>query len=218
MSLCIMSMAYGDYWDIWHKQWIENLEATDPKPDRVLLISDTKKDVPSWVENIAIGSKEMYQYANVGVMLADTEWISWHGLDDMYLPDAFLPFDESGDVYGYPHIMQGLRDGLAQYVGGYETMYDLPHNPMLGGFFHRRLTLLEIPYRRYGYMDEVQFCEMSWFKKKAVFGDKPRSIWYRHDRAHAMWHNDQHRNEANEFKQRLISGAIEKGVPERDRL
>ena len=150
--------------------------------------------------------------------LAETDWICWHGLDDLYLDNAFTPFDESGDVYSYPHILGGIREGMAQYVGGYETMYNLQHNPMLGGFFHRRHLILEIPYRRYGYMDEVQFCEMAWFNKRVVFNDVPRSIWYRHDNAHAMWHNQPFLDEANAFKQRLTQGLIEKGVPELDRI
>ena len=211
-------MAYGNYWDNWGKRWLENLESLSTQPDRIMLLSDDKKDVPSWVENIVLGRRHMSQYANVGAQLAETDWICWHGLDDLYLDNAFTPFDESGDVYSYPHILGGIREGMAQYVGGYETMYNLQHNPMLGGFFHRRHLILEIPYRRYGYMDEVQFCEMAWFNKKVVFNDVPRSIWYRHDNAHAMWHNQPFLDEANAFKQRLTQGLIEKGVPELDRI
>ena len=218
MSLCIMTMAYGDYWSEWSKQWLDNLESVDPKPDHVMLLSDEKKNVPNWIENIVLGRRHMSQYANVAAQISEQDWICWHGLDDMFLPDAFLPFDESGDVYAYPHLLGGIREGIAQYVGGYETMYSLPYNPMLGGFFHRRSTVLEIPYRKYGYMDEVQFCEMAWFKKTVVFSEKPRSIWYRHDKAHAMWHNDLFRDEANDFKQKLMAGLIERGVPEKDRL
>jgi hypothetical protein len=218
MAICVMSIAYGNYWDNWGKRWLENLESLSTQPDRIMLLSDEKKNVPAWVENIAIGDRHMSQYANVGANLADTEWIVWHGLDDLYLDDAFLPFDESGDVFSYPHILGGIVQGIAQYSGQYETMYNLDWNPMLGGFFHRRSLVLEIPYRKYGYMDEVQFCEMAWFNKKVVFDDKPRSIWYRHDNAHAMWHNEVFRNEANDFKYKLRNGQIEKGVPELDRI
>jgi len=112
----------------------------------------------------------------------------------------------------------GIRDGQAKYVGDYETMYLLPHNPMLGGFFHSRAALLEVPYRRYGYMDEVQFCEMAWFKYEGRFSEVPRSIWWRHDEAHAMHHNETFRNEANDFKVRLVNDLVQKGVPERDRM
>ena len=122
-----MSIAYGNYWDNWGKRWLENLESLSTQPDRIMLLSDEKKNVPAWVENIAIGDRHMSQYANVGANLADTEWIVWHGLDDLYLDDAFLPFDESGDVFSYPHILGGIVQGIAQYSGQYETMYNLIH-------------------------------------------------------------------------------------------
>ncbi|NCX38301.1 MAG: DsbA family oxidoreductase [Actinobacteria bacterium] len=127
MSICVLSMAYGDYWNEWGNRWIENLESLNPQPDRIMLLSDDKKNVPSWVENIVLGRRHMSQYANVGAQIAETDWMCWHGLDDLYLNNAFTPFDESGDVYSYPHVLGGIREGMAQYNGGYETMYNLIH-------------------------------------------------------------------------------------------
>ena len=211
-------MAYVSYWDDWGSRWLENLESLSTKPDRIMLLSDEKKDVPSWVENIAIGRRHMSQYVNIGAQLAETEWVCWQGLDDLYLDNAFLPFDESGDVYSYPLLLAGMMQGIFQYSGGYEQMYNLGHNPMLGGFFHRRSLVLEIPYRRYGWLDQIQFIEMSWFGKKVVFSDVPRGIFYRHANAHSIAGNPLFEEEAQQFREKITSGQIEKGVPELDRI
>lgn len=218
MSVTVLSLAYGDYWDKWGVRWIENLEEHGSAAGHVILVSDRPLPVPEWVQNVVLGPQHMSVYANVGTLLARTDWVCWHGLDDLFLPGAFNKFDDSGAFFSYPHVQMGIRDGQAKYIGGYETMYTLEHNPMLGGFFHRREALLEIPYRRYGYMDEVQFCEMAYFGYEGRFSDVPRSIWWRHDEAHAMHHHPVFRDSANEFKQRLINGLIQKGVPERDRM
>jgi len=214
LNVTTITSCYNDYWDLFGAQWLNTVAACDPQPVQVILVTDAPRDAPDWVTQIPCDDRHMGMMLNEGVKHVTTEWVHHHGVDDLLIEDAYTDVETDADVIAFPHLLGGTQQGLAQYQGGYETMWQLPHNPMLGGFFHRTRLLQEIPYRRFGWCDEANFCELAWFGKTLHVTDRPRSVWVRHDRAHAMFGNPAYTEEMNGFKGRLAAGLIQKGVPE----
>lgn len=211
-NIGIVSIAYGDYFERYGQQWINTLEEADCK--QVILVSDTRVSVPSFVKLIVKECDSMALYFRTGHEFLETAWVFNLGLDDLLLPGALDPIESDADVYGWPAEYRGLRSGSATYGGGFENMPNLDWNPMVGGWAYRSDLLREIPFRDYLYFDEVHFCELSYFGKTIEYSTRPRSTWLRHEGAHSMYANRQASEEVRQFRARLRAGLIEKGVPE----
>lgn len=216
LDIAIVTSCYGDggYWDLFGDQWLSTVAACDPQPSQVILVTDTPWHVPSWVTQVPFHDRHMGMMLNEGVRHVTAEWVHHHGIDDLLMVDSYADIDTTADVISYPHIYGGMMSGIAQYRGGFETMWQVPNNPMLGGFFHRTQVLRDIPYRRYGWCDEAHFCEMAYFGKTLHVTERPRSVWVRHPAAHSINGNQAYQDDVNGFKARLAAGLIEMGVSE----
>lgn len=213
-DITIIATCYGDYWDTFHAQWERSIAGLNPAPAEVILVSDVPRPVPDGVRNMVIGPAHMTDYWMVGALAAETEWVSLSGFDDVWLPDAMVPFATDADVYGFPVILTGLMSGLFAYRGGYDDILDVAHNPMLGDFFYRRALLEEIPLRRVGYMDWHHFAEMRYFGRTFDAGGPPRAYKTRHPQAISLVNDPTFQHEIDDFKVRLRAGLIQKGVAE----
>lgn len=214
VDIAIVTSAWGDYWDRFGAQWIATIEGVDPQPTQVILVTPTIRPAPSWVQQVLHDDLHMGMMLNAGVTAVEATWVHHHGLDDLLLVGAYEPVHTSADCISFPHLYGGDLNGVAAYSGGYEEMYLLGNNPMLGGFFHRTQLLREMPYRRLGYCDEAHFAEMAWFGKSIAVTAVPRSIWVRHPDAHSYNANHMFQVEVNAFKQRLVHGLVQMGVAE----
>lgn len=211
-DITVIATCYGTYWDTFHAQWEASIARLDPAPAEIILVSDVPRPVPDGVRNIAIGAAHMTDYWMVGAMASSTTWVSLSGFDDVWLPDAMTPFDTDADVYGFPVIMTGLVSGMFAYAGGYESILDVAHNPMLGDFFYRRDLLEVMPLRRMGYMDWAHFAEMRYFGRTFDAGGPPRAYKTRHPQAISLVNDPGFQREIDDFKARLLAGQIEMGV------
>jgi hypothetical protein len=211
-DITVIATCYGDYWDTFHEQWEQSIAGLDPAPAEIILVSDIERPVPEGVRNIAIGPAHMTDYWMVGALAASTEWVSLSGFDDVWMPDAMTPFETDADVYGFPVIMTGLMSGVFAYGGGYESILEVGHNPMLGDFFYRRSLLEEIPLRRMGYMDWAHFSEMRYFGRTFDAGGPPRAYKTRHPQAISLVNRPDFQHEIDDFKARLRAGLIQMGV------
>lgn len=213
-DITVIATCYGDYWDTFHEQWEASIAALDPAPARIILVSDVPREVPPGVDNIVIGPAHMTDYWMVGALAATTTWVSLSGFDDVWMPDAMTPFTTDADVYGFPVIMTGLGSGIFAYQGGYESILDVMHNPMLGDFFYRRDLLERLPLRRMGYMDWAHFAEMRYFGYRFDAGGPVRAYKTRHPQAISLVNRPDFQHEIDSFKARLLAGLITEGVPE----
>lgn len=213
MSIAVVATCYGDYWERFSERWLASIEALDPRPAQVILVTDVLRPLAG-IDNIVIGSRHMSDYWNVGVKYASAEWVALSGFDDEWLPDAMEPFDTDAGVYSYPTILAGEREGVWRYGGGYDAITTDGDNPMVGGYFHRREVLERFPLRRLAYSDWAQFCELSRAGVRIEFSNRPRHIFHRHPSAFSLTGDSDHLAEIATFKARLNAGLIEEGAPE----
>jgi hypothetical protein len=211
-NLTILSVVWGDYFERFGEEWVGTLEGAGC--DQVVLVSDKRVSVPSFVKLIVKDFENPADFYHAGHRAVETEWLTTFGLDDLLLPGATLSVDSNADVYGWPSEFRGLKSGLAAYEGGYENIMDLSYNPMLGNWAYRNELWQEIPFRDYLYLDEVHFCELSYFGKTVEYSSVPRTTWLRHDDAVSMHPNEEATEQVRRFKAKLRAGQIQKGVPE----
>ena len=204
-NVTCISVAYGDYWDLFAEQWINSIKQLDPAAADVILVTDVPRNIVG-IRNISIGDGHMADYFNAAVAEVDTPWLVMSGFDDIWLPQAMKPFDTNADAYGYPMLRTGLLNGLFGYSGGYESILEVTHNPMLGGVFHRTALMREMPFRRMGWFDWAHYAEMRAKGKSYMASDEPRAIQVRHQRAHSIEANAAYQEEIERFKAQLRAG------------
>ena len=206
-DMTIVTACYGQYWDQFSQAWEQSIVMLDPRPAEIVLVTDVPRSIQR-VRNIVIGQAHMADYFNAGAKAAETEWVVVAGFDDIWLPHAMSSFQTDADAYGYPMILTGIRQGLFGYSGGFESILNVSHNPMLGGFFHRRKLLKEIPFRRFGWYDWAHFAEMRYLGRTFDAGQEPRSLMVRHDKAHSLVGNAAYQREIDDFKAQLRAGNV----------
>jgi hypothetical protein len=92
-------MAWGGHWEKYGEAWTKDIEKIDPKPDRILIISDRPIDT-QW-EVILTDTPEKYDsshYRNVAVDNTDTDWIVGSDIDDHPYVNFLAGVDNDYDI------------------------------------------------------------------------------------------------------------------------
>ena len=211
-NITLVSFVYGsEYFDKWAQPFFEALKQQDCR--NAILISDRHVEVPSFIDLIVQPFNSMGEALNLGCARVETDWLIPLGFDDLLLDGALEPINSTADVYGFPLQLSGLRSGLMNYLGGYDHMSTLQHNPMACGTAMRRELMQEIPFRDAIYCDWIHHCETSFFGKTFEYSHVPRVNMVRHDQALSVNAVPEAHKQVYEFQERLHSGAILKGVP-----
>jgi hypothetical protein len=217
MSIAAGAISFGDvYWPRFSERWLASIERADPQPDQVLLVSDRLVNVPPWVELVVVKPGRGFMMINDLAEHCRCDWLPMSGLDDEYTVDAFMPIESDADAVFFPCQQVGESNALAQWSGvdAFNVTWQLPNNPQNGGVAYKISSLREVPVRDYIYADEVQWAEWSYFGLKAEFDPRVRVIWHRWSGSTSWPANRAGEQQAQEFKQRLRAGLIQKGIPE----
>ena len=212
LNITVLSMVHGDFWERYGNGFVETLEQANC--ENAILVSDKKVPVPSFVNLIVKPFERQCDYLNIAGEALETKWGIWLGFDDKLLPNAFDPIESDADIFGWPHELGGIQSGQSGYRSGYEITHSVSHNPMAGGFAYTKDFLTEYPFRDYVYLDWVQFCEASFFGATFEFSPIPRTIWMRYADSLSISPHPQGEAGVKDFKAKLNSGLIQKGVPE----
>lgn len=187
-DVSVVSICFNDlYWGKFADQFFATTGATNPRPAKVVLVTNVPRETPDWIENHAIGDGlPLYRYYNEAVRHVDTEWTWGVGFDDLIELSAFTPFVSTADIHGHPeHMSEG---GYCAYAGGYEEMHLGGPNPMVGSFFHRTALLREVPWPEHDFGDWTQFATCAHLGKTLSYEDRPIATWSRHpDSASLQW-------------------------------
>lgn len=209
-------LNWGDvYWSRFGERWLAAIVSCDPQPDQVMIATD--KPIEGLPKNVR---QVVYEGGFLGVnLLAElcgTKWLFFSGLDDEVLPHSFREIEGEEDAIAFGCQQTGQTTALAFAAGrdAYEVCWQLPYNPMNGGYIFRSQSLVDIPFRDYIYADEVLFAEWAYFGKKVKFENRVRMLWNRWNGSVSWPANRAGEQQAQEFKARLRAGLIQKGVPE----
>ncbi len=99
MSVTLYTTAWGGYWEKYGQAWTKHIENLDPKPDRVIIVSD--RPIETLWEVILTDTPEehiMSHYRNVALNNTDTEWIIGSDLDDIPYSFFLNGLDEEYDI------------------------------------------------------------------------------------------------------------------------
>lgn len=212
----MVSICFGQqYWDLFSEQFFATTGSVEPRPAKIVLVTDVPRETPEWIESHAIGEGlPLYAYYRAAVDYVDTEWVWGVGFDDLIEPAAFEPFDCDADCLVFPAKMmgEGLPPGAmcSYHTGpqGYETMYEGGPNPMLGSFWHRASVLREIPWRDHDFGDWTHWAEMSYFGKTLAHSDRVVATWLRREGSASLRWNPDGINAVWAFQEALRSGRV----------
>lgn len=185
-----ISISFGPYFDLFSQRFFDTTEALNPRPVKIVLVTDVDRDVPDWIEQHTLGEGlPLYAYYNEAVKYVESEWTWGCGFDDWMEVDAFHDFQSDADCHGHPEKMGDGSGAICSYGGGYSEMPLGGPNQMLGSYFHRTALLREMPWREHDFADWTHFSEMAFFGKTVSFEDRCIATWARHEKSASLQYN-----------------------------
>ena len=173
MSIAVCVTVWGDFWDRFGVQFIEQMSKLNTEPDEVIVSSPKPLNLPKdWHEIIQPHHK--WSNWNDTMFAAWSDWVMPVGMDDIWYPDAL---DGLTDVADDVNIICNpwMQDGQlwAASEEGFNQILNISNNPMLGGILIRRSVLWSIPYRQVVWNDWIQWMEIKKLGYKVAFRGNP---------------------------------------------
>ena len=173
MSIAVCVTVWGDFWDRFGQQFIEQMEKLNTKPDEVIVSSPTALNLPKhWHEIVQPHHK--WSNWNDTMFAASSDWVMPVGMDDIWYPDALdglTDVDDDVKIICNPWMQDGRVWAATQE--GFNQILHVSHNPMVGGYLIRRSILWSIPFRQVVWNDWIQFMEIKKLGYKVAFRGNP---------------------------------------------
>jgi hypothetical protein len=160
-DVSLVGFCWGDFWERFGKQWVECVEQLDPQPERILLFTDRKVDLPSGWEQRLTGHKTIWGFANDDVPTCGTEYAAILAMDDLMPSDSLADLHLGADV-----IASGHKDTLGNINiptrERYENCLDELWYPLSGYHVTRSDLTSRIPLRPVDWADWIAMFE--WYQ------------------------------------------------------
>lgn len=113
----VFTTIYGDedYYVNFLPDWIESIESLDLAPDQVVLCSDRRLSVPSWVELVVISDAPKPdpcrngRYRNGACERLETDWFWMLDIDDQFFRDSMYlirDYEDEADIIQVPALVE----------------------------------------------------------------------------------------------------------------
>jgi len=160
-DVCLIGFCWGDFWDRFSHQWVENVLALDPKPEHVLLFTDRLVDLPQGWEQRVTTERTIMGFINNDFPQSGFPYGAGLAMDDL------MPSDGLADlVLGADVIASGHKDTLGNINiptrERYENCLDEPWFPLSGYHVMRSDLPTRIPFRPVDWVDWVAMFE--WYQ------------------------------------------------------
>ena len=173
MSIAVCVVVWGDFWDRFGGQFIEQMEKLNTEPDEVIVSSPVALNLPKhWHEIVQPHHK--WNSWNDTMFAANSDWVMPVGMDDIWFPDALdglTDVDDDVKIICNPWIENGQLWSANQE--SFDQILHVSHNPMRGGTLIRRSVLWSIPYRQVVWNDWIQWMEIKKLGYKVAFRGNP---------------------------------------------
>jgi hypothetical protein len=173
MSIAVCVTVWGDFWDRFGEQFIEQMEKLNTEPDEVIVSSPVPLNLPKrWVEIVQPDKK--WDSWNDTMFTARSEWVMPVGMDDIWYPDALDGLTDVNDdvkIISNPWMQDGQLWAASEE--GFNQILHVSHNPMVGGYLIRRSVLWSIPFRQVVWNDWIQWMEIKKLGYKVAFRGNP---------------------------------------------
>jgi hypothetical protein len=173
MSIAVCVTVWGDFWDRFGGQFVEQMEKLNTEPDEVIVSSPVPLNLPKhWHEIVQPHHK--WSNWNDTMFAANSDWVMPVGMDDIWFPDALdglTDVDDDVNIIAFPCMQDGYLWSATEE--GFKQILHVSHNPMLGGSLIRRSVLWSIPYRQVVWNDWIQWMEVRKLGYKVAFKTKP---------------------------------------------
>jgi len=173
MSIAICVVVWGDFWDRFGGQFIEQIAKLNTQPDEVIFSSPVRLSLPKGWLNI-VEPHVKFSSWNCAMFAAESEWVMPAGLDDIWYADGLdglTDVADDVDVISNPWMQDG-RIWAADPIG-FENILHSSHNPMLGSTLIRKRLFPTVPFRQVVWNDWIQWMEIRKLGYKVEFRGNP---------------------------------------------
>jgi hypothetical protein len=145
MSIAVCVTVWGDFWDRFGVQFIEQMSKLNTQPDEVIVSSPKPLNLPKdWHEIVQPHHK--WSNWNDTMFAAWSDWVMPVGMDDIWYPDALDGLTDVADdvkIISNPWMQDGQPWAATQE--GFNQILNISHNPMLGGYLDSSVSSLVNP-------------------------------------------------------------------------
>jgi len=173
MSIALCVVVWGDFWDRFGGQFIEQIAKLNTQPDEVIISSPERLSLPKGWLNI-VEPHVKFDSWNSSMFAAESEWVMPIGMDDIWYADGLdglTDVADDVDVICNPW-MQNRRMWAADPIG-FENILHQSHNPMLGSFLIRKRLFPNVPFRQVVWNDWIWWMEVRKLGYKVEFRGNP---------------------------------------------
>lgn len=148
MSVSLVTIAEGAAYAGFVEPWRSSVMGMRVKPDEIIIMVGENDDAEvrshDWsgipTQIITLHEPFSTAYFNAGVCAAKSEWISYCGIDDLMLPNAYMDLDEDADII----VGTVLLDGDRAWVGAWDTTLMRHVNPLPAHSLYRKSLWVKV--------------------------------------------------------------------------
>lgn len=209
--VAIATACWGSYWRRFGAAYVAAIEAMQPLPAEVVLVTRDAVEVPAWWRVVEPQSPlPMWDWFNESVAACTTEYVLPSAIDDCLLPDGLAEFECAGDVISVGCITDGQPEPLPT-AEDWEHLLDVERSAIWTASAFRREVFLRYPWRRVAYSDWMQWLELRHAGADIRFDRKPRFIHARHEGANSYLPSPFSDRQIREMKTLLATGLVVPG-------
>ena len=173
MSIALCVVVWGDFWDRFGGQFIEQIAKLNTQPDEVIISSPERLSLPKGWLNI-VEPHVKFDSWNSSMFAAESEWVMPIGMDDIWYADGLDGLtDVADDVDVICNPWMQNREVWAADPIGFENILHQSHNPMFGSFLIRKRLFPNVPFRRTVWNDWIWWMEVRKLGYKVEFRGNP---------------------------------------------
>lgn len=211
-DVALVGFCWGDFWERFGAQWIETVEALNPQPERILLLTDKPVSLPFGWDQEHTEHSTIWDVINNGYVKAETKYVAGLAMDDSMPKDALYDLKLDVDV-----VVSGHRDTLGNINiptrERYENCLDEPWYPLSGYHVMRSDLFTEIPLRPVDWCDWINMFE--WFQHglNLHFDGRVRQLYTIRDGQYSQPKNPkQARANINLMRDLIRNGGVKPGA------
>jgi hypothetical protein len=170
-TITIYTVAYGEHWERYGKQWEENMKKLDPQPDEIFIVTD--KDIETDFKYYIFKSDEIADYRNFAIEKTTSEMVCSADIDDIFYTNyiANIKFNVDVHIFSFDCPKNNNAREMKSEEMLRQTYFLPPHSAI------KTEIVKKIKYSIFGWEDRVLCKKLFDSEANLHYGKTKRFIW-----------------------------------------
>jgi hypothetical protein len=184
--ISIYSACNQRYWDKFGASFTQMAEAMNPRPAKLILVTDVEAEFPDWWTVLPFWDERVWPAFDKALEYVESEWVMLIGVDERLDPDFLVGLELKGDAV---HVSCRHASGECHASQHNWQSMILTGDHMPGFRATRMAVLREVPERCHKWRDWIGWLELRVWGAEVHF-DKRAKMFHFEDEEQVSWHPD----------------------------